>query len=310
MKLFITGASGLLGAHITKLAMDEGREITINYRSKNKRSYLSSISSSRIVECCFDLTLNEEYPDSIDTDIVINCAAFASALPADKDKMYEINVEAVKRLYSLCIKSGVKKFVQISSSACLGSQHKEEIIDESKSDSPRDTSYAKSKSEIDNWLEKQTDIPVLFIHPGYMLGAWDAKPSSGAVFFALKMNKINQYKNSLKNFVAASDVARGVLQAVDHGVGGHFILGGENRRISDFLKTYSDISGESVEQIKEKVYLSDDNSFAQEFCDTQGLDDSKARAVFGYKPMKDLEDMIEEALVYFYKHKMLRSSKR
>lgn len=315
MKILITGASGLLGSHLVKESLARGFTVVGAARNVSSKTYIGTVENVNYTTVSMDLSNVETFVTE-KFDVVINAAAFASPFEKDSSMMEMVNVSGVKNLYHWALASGVKKFIQISSIACFGSSSYASMIDESSSNFWRETVYGRTKKEADLWLSNNSQLPLLTIHPCYMLGEFDSRPSSGAIFFALKMGKFTSYINNTKNFVAASDVARGVLDAISSGASGNYILGGYNYKIKEFLDCYAKITGESISNITEvdlgKIDFSDiiNGEMVKEFCLSYSASSEKAFRDFGYAPKIEIEEMIKSSITYFESKKMLRFKKR
>jgi dTDP-4-dehydrorhamnose reductase len=106
MKIFITGGSGLLGQYLN-LELSEKHDILTQYQTnvgncKDFNSVQLSIT---------DQTKLSEIFSSFKPDIVVHTAAVSNAEKADKlsaGVVYEINVNATKKLADLCAKNNSK----------------------------------------------------------------------------------------------------------------------------------------------------------------------------------------------------------
>lgn len=299
MRILLTGSTGLLGSHLLEQGLKKDYHFILPYRTINRRSYLASVDKHQNINL---VDINEDWPDHLfeNIDIIIHCAGFASPFEKDQKKMEEVNVELTKFIYQ---KKGTAKFIHISSIATLCSGREDYTVSEEKPGATRETYYAQSKKRSEQWLEQQNDEDLLIIHPCYLLGKYDARPSSGSIFFALKMGKIDDYINSTKNFVAASDVAEGIYQALEKNVSGHYILGGENIPLKYFFK-------QAYLKLQQENHLlevpSSDSSLVQEFCTAGPVSFQKAMDDFEYNPLVNLQSMIDETIDYFCDTKMLR----
>jgi dihydroflavonol-4-reductase len=308
MNVLITGASGLLGSHLCEQFTQKGHKVFALFRKLTKRSYLFNTKNHKnivLIQSELDEFLKNNFTMPI--DVVINCTACVSSSKEETARMKKINTDFVKELYQWCEKQNVSHFISLSSTACLGAGNFGEIVTENSTSSSRPTAYSQSKLAADIWLEKQNSVKWSIIYPGYMLGKWDSKPSSGAIFFALKMKKLKAIINHTKNFVACSDVARGIVNITESKLSGKYILGGYNHPIQDFLKVFSKITQFKTNDIE--VLPSShksDSEFINEFCLTHPLDISKAKKDFSYTPTVSLEEMIKESLEFFAENRMLR----
>ncbi|TNF31138.1 MAG: NAD(P)-dependent oxidoreductase [Deltaproteobacteria bacterium] len=309
MKIFLTGATGLLGSHLLEQGLENGHEFIIPYRKITKRHYLNDfILDNRITTIEMDLMNDIDVNLLNEIDVIINSAAFASPFEKDYDQMVAINTELPKRLYKAGKKADVAKFIQISSTSVLGSEESSKTLTEEDSEYMRDTPYAKTKKAADDWLWDKTDVAT--IHPGFMLDRYDSRPSSGAILMALKMKKFNVYINGIKNIVAASDVAKGIYQLLEAEKFGNYILGGENISIANFLKIACEKIGKEFSELQE---ITEDqlieHQLEREFCLTSPVSSDKAKNDFGYVPVHNIEQCLDNTLEWFQEKKMMRVKK-
>ncbi|MES2856370.1 MAG: NAD-dependent epimerase/dehydratase family protein [Bdellovibrionota bacterium] len=317
MKILVTGATGLLGSHVLEQGLKRGHQVVGVVRNIPARSFLGKhpeLAEKNVQTIVCDLS-TDSLPDAAfkGVDAIIHCAALASADPAFKDAMNEINFESPKRLHEQARANGIRKWVQISTTAVMTpakSESDSTLITEADFGSLRGTAYAQSKYAFDKFLET-SELGILSIHPGYMLGRWDSKPSSGAILFALRMGRFKYYLDGQKNLVAAEDVARGIFQALEAGKIGRFILGGTNAKISSFLEKACEELGVpftlnemSLEELNQSI--SPDASFIREFCLSGGASSEKAKVSFAYVPTTTVSQMIKDSVDYFTENRMLK----
>ena len=165
----------------------------------------------------------------------------------------------------------------------------------------RPTPYAKTKYEADCWLnDNRGEMDLLTIHPCYMLGPWDARPSSGAILFAFFLKRIKYLIDATKNFVSPRDVAIGIYQALKANAQGHFILGGENLKLSNFVELVAKhLQLDSIDtQFIDKASLQeldlneDQLASIKEFSLADPISWAKATEAFDYNPQTSVEQMI------------------
>ncbi len=306
MRILLTGATGLLGSHLAELLLSKNIEVHALVRKIPRKSFLGSFNGEypqnlNVIESDLD---SYQPADNVYFDAVIHTAAKVSSDESQKDEIWHTNLESTKNLFSN-LKGKCKKWVQVSSIAtlCDGS---DVLVDESFHGHARETHYAQSKLKTDLWL-MENHPESLIIHPTYMLGKWDTKPSSGAILFALKFKKIQSFENKNKNFVAASDVAAGILQAIEAGQKGNFILGNQNLPIKEFLTKASRELNMPFELIEETL-TSDSQDFVREFCLSSNVSSNKARDAFKYDPKKNVDELLKEVMDFFEEQKMLKRS--
>jgi dihydroflavonol-4-reductase len=319
MKILLTGASGLLGAHLLEQGLKRGFAFKAVARKVSRRSFLSQVQD-QVEVLSFDLTDAKSWPTDIfdKVDVVIHCAGLASPFVRDEGKMRLLNIEGTKNLFQAGEKyqdPQLKKWVQISSVATLSSGEGNEPLDEKRIGEFRPTPYAKTKYEADCWLnDNRGKMDLLTIHPCYMLGPWDARPSSGAILFGFFLKKIKYLINATKNFVSPRDVAIGIYQALKANTQGHFILGGENLKLSNFVEVVvkhlelNSIDTQLIDKANlQELDLNDDQlAIIKEFSLADPISWAKASESFDYNPQTSVEQMICETVQYLIDNRILR----
>jgi nucleoside-diphosphate-sugar epimerase len=233
-----------------------------------------------------------------------------------------INIDGTKNLFQAAKNdqnAQLKKWIQISSVSTLSSGEGNEPLDENKIGKFRPTPYAKTKHEADCWLdENRGDMDLLTIHPCYMLGSWDARPSSGVILFGFFLKRIKYLIDATKNFVSPRDVAIGIYQALEANAQGHFILGGENLKLSSFAGLVAkhlrldSIDTQFVDLARlESLDLNEDQlAGIKELSLADPISWARASKTFDYNPQTSVEQMISETVQYFVDKRMLRLAKK
>lgn len=303
--ILITGATGLLGSHLLERALNDNHNVTVIARNIPQRSYLYLKQNDVQI---ISKPIEELQTSDFGTyDYVIHAAAKTSAAPQDTQALITANFENTVSLHKK-LQDRYVKWIQISSVAtmCDGTS---DIVNESFQGKVRRTAYAESKLLADQYLEENTQN-TLYIHPCYLLGKWDSKPSSGAIFYALRMQKIKYFKNNFKNFVNSSDVAAATFQALVQNCSGHYLIGNENLEISDFFqKSCLELNCENITIPSNNENDWADSPIVKEFCQSSKVDFSKAVKDFNYQPQKNTQQSILESIDYFSEFKMLKRKK-
>lgn len=301
MKVLLTGATGLLGSHLMEQLTSNGHQVTALVREIPARSFLGSVKPT--CELIQGDLFNNHIPGEFDT--VIHAAAMTSADHSKKEELWRVNFEGTQKFYQQ-MKNRFGVWVQVSSisTLCNGTQN---LVTENHQGQCRPTPYAESKLAADQWLDAQS-AETLVVHPCYMLGKWDSKPSSGAIFHAVKMGKISRFQNAVKNFVSPRDVSRGILQAIANGSRGHYILGNENVEIAKFFNLLADEM--NIDSPMTPAPLTAESAdWMKEFCVASSVSIEKAQKVFGYSPQVNLPEMLRETMNYFEQYKLLRRTR-
>lgn len=142
MRIFLTGASGFLGSHLSQYLHQKGHEII-----------------------CLPRTLPGTLPQKIDA--VIHLAAIAHG-QATAEEYNLVNVRMAIDLAEKSKKAGVGQFIFISSITAQTGSYCNDVITELSNPDPQ-TPYGKSKLEAEQNLKK-LDLPLTILRPVVVYG--------------------------------------------------------------------------------------------------------------------------------------------
>lgn len=134
MKILVTGASGFIASQIVTDLLIAGHAVTCCVRNT---AYTENLfPDTTIISCDFihDTSSDHWIERLKNIDVVINCVGVL--YHPNQKILWAIHHDTPKALFDACVKTGVKKIIQISA---LGIDHS-------------DTTYAKSKKAIEAYL--------------------------------------------------------------------------------------------------------------------------------------------------------------
>ncbi len=150
-KVFLTGADGFIGSHLSPYLISKGYQVNAGIRGKEK---LQHIPSGAIPVITGDLDSSPDWENMVkDAQVVIHLAAKVHALNEhgrDATAQYQlINVEVSKKLAKACVRQGVRKFIFISSVKAVGDfTEPGEMFSETTPCAPQDA-YGRSKRDAE-----------------------------------------------------------------------------------------------------------------------------------------------------------------
>lgn len=229
MRILLTGATGFLGNNLLHQLLAAGHQVTVTVRPSSDPRPLDGCD----VEKCFaDLTETSEIsPFVSQQDAVIHSAALIQIGWTNLAESRRVNVLATKNLATAARRSGIR-MVHVSTVDTLPLPPIGEASSEDSSGTAKPAcSYVVSKQEAEAaFLEEvKHGLDGVIVHPGFMIGPLDWKPSSGQMMLALARQYVPLAPAGGCSVADVRDVARGVRLALDKGVSGRrYILGGHN----------------------------------------------------------------------------------
>ena len=255
MKTLITGATGFVGAAVSRELLKKGHKVKALVRQS---SVLDNLKNLDVEIVQGDLKDKDSLKRCLkDCKYLFHVAAdYRLWVPKPKE-IYENNVTGTENLMEEALSLGIEKIVYTSSVAVLGKPIEGDVADEK---TPVNVDqmighYKKSKylaEEKVKELYKTKKLPVVIVNPAAPVGPRDIKPTpTGKMILDAAMKKIPAYLDTGLNIVHVDDVAKGHLQAFNKGIfGERYILGGENMTFKEILEMISVLCGHNPPKIQ------------------------------------------------------------
>ncbi len=251
MKVFITGATGFIGVHLTMKFAEEGHIVHALCRTEEKARLITH-SGVRIF---YGHILNEGRikRGMKGCGVGFHLAAFARVWSKDPNTFYDINVKGTKLLLDCALKQQVKKVIITSTAGVFGPSVDGKIINE---DTVRSKNffneYERTKSIADTVAEdyKNPGLDIIIVHPTRVFGPGLLSQSNSVSIMIDKYIKgkwhiVPGNGKSIGNYVYVDDVVKGHMLALEKGRSGeHYLLGGDNVSYHDFFQILKKVSGE------------------------------------------------------------------
>ena len=244
MRVLTTGGTGLLGNTLIRTLHKAGDHAVALVRSEPPRELFEgldvSLVYSELVPSGSDLEDSDADSDAIDDaisdcDAVIHSAAMIHLGWRKMDESHRVNQVGTQRIVDACLRHG-KKLALVGTVNTLAVGSRQTIADE---DTPIDhaggqipCAYVVSKrasvTVVQQAVAKGLDAVIL--HPGFMLGPWDWKPSSGRMMLEVGNGWKPIAPSGGCSLCDSRDVADAILSALkkDTRPGREYILAGHN----------------------------------------------------------------------------------
>jgi dihydroflavonol-4-reductase len=248
MKILVTGANSLLGHHIVFELLNRLHDVRIIVRNDNN-IYFDKEKVQIFKGNFYDETLLNEALEGCEA--VIHIAAITSTDLLNYKDYKSINFDACKTLLHVAEAKSINKIVFISTTNTIGYGCKNLKADEKwLFEYPfTESFYAKSKFKAERvfiqFAKNHPEKHVIIINPGFMIGSYDVKPSSGKLILTGFNKRFVILPNGGKNFVPVKDVAVASCNALTMGISGERYLatGNDNISFRKFFKKMKNIYG-------------------------------------------------------------------
>jgi dihydroflavonol-4-reductase len=227
-KVLITGATGFIGNHVTRLCLEKGDTVRVMVMPGEDRSPLEGMA----VEFVEGNLLNPQSlgPAVEGVDQLYHLAALFALWTKDPNLHYKINVEGAEAMMRAAMAAGVQKVVYTSSIAAIGVAKPGERATEETSFNCWEfaSDYILSKF-ISHQLVKglvSEGLPVTLVMPGLPFGPGDRAPTpTGSMIVSTLQGKMKNYWDGGVCAVDVRDVAAGHVLAMEKGrIGESYLL--------------------------------------------------------------------------------------
>ncbi len=252
MKIFITGATGLLGKYTTEILLQQGHQLTASARPQSKIYQHDPQNEINWVEADL-LDINTLVEKLSGHDLVIHCAAMVSFDKREKEQIFQTNVEGTANLINAALLASVEKFIHVSSIAAVGRSTSGEPVNESNKwqESSLNTVYAESKylAELEAWRGSEEGLKVNIINPSVILGIGELEKSSSQLFDYVKQEQ-KFYPAGTISYVDVRDVAEAISRLTSADTWGQrYIISAGETTYKDFFARIANHLGKKAPSI-------------------------------------------------------------
>ena len=256
--IFVTGGSGLLGAHLITALAKQGKAVKALYRNS-----IPVFEGSDKVEWIQGDILDVIVLDEalINVEQVYHCAAIVSYNSADKDLMFKTNIDGTANIVNACINAGVKKLCYASSVSALGRPKNNAPVTEEMhwSEETGNSNYGKSKflAEREVWRGIGEGLEAVIVNPVVILGSGDWNKSSAALFKSA-YNEFPYYTDGATGFADVLDVVKAMMKLMQSEIiNERFIICGANLAYKELFDEMAKGFGKKPPHKKATPFMSD-----------------------------------------------------
>lgn len=246
MKVFLTGANGFVGRHLTRHLSAAGHDVLAVVRP----GAAVDLPAAQLVRANLE-TPGEWQAALAACDAVIHLAARYRIGGVDRQEMAAANIDATRHVLHAAWRAGVPRIVQVSSTAALGEtggQLGGQLGDENSRHNGHFRSFYEQTKHVAHGLAEamqQRGAPVIIAIPGGIFGPGDqsdlAQALSQFVHGKLPLQVVSESRFQLCPVDAVCDGLRRVLE---HGViGRNYLLTGETVGMEQLIARAAGVAG-------------------------------------------------------------------
>lgn len=242
--ILVTGATGLVGNNVVRRLLADGAAVRVLVRSGQRSREFEDLDIEIAPGDITDAASLRQACKGVAA--VVHSAGYVQLGRTQLDVHRAINVEGTRNVADAALAAGAK-LVHVSSCDALGVRSATEPADEDTEPNGRVRApYAITKREAElvviDAVARGLDAAI--VNPGFMLGPWDWKPSSGRMLLEVARGRGMFAPRGHFSVCDVRDVAEGIVAALDRGAAGRrYILAGTTMRYVDAWRLFAEVTG-------------------------------------------------------------------
>jgi dihydroflavonol-4-reductase len=249
MKAAVTGATGFLGAHVTRLLSERGDEVRVVYRNPDRLDALGGVEFRRAKADVLDFRAMRRALKG--SQVLFHTAGYVGSTPLER--VWRLNAQAPVIAVEAAAAEGLRRVIVTSTVSAVGIPSGDRPADET-TEYPEDwlgLAYPDSKHAGEQAAlaaGERHGIDVVVVNPSYLLGVPVNRSQPGETSTRIVGNylrgRLPAVVGSSVNFADVEDVAHGHLLAAERGAPGErYILGAVNMGWAELVDRVADVSG-------------------------------------------------------------------
>jgi dihydroflavonol-4-reductase len=240
----VTGATGFVGNNVVRLLVARGQPVRVLVRESPDARPLSGLPLEIVRGDVRDRSAVERAVRGVNG--VVHAAGMVHIGWKRHEEQQAINVEGTRNI-THAARHAAARMVYVSSIDALGVGSLNTPSDEN---TPRGgevcCAYVTTKREGESLVldEVAQGLDAVIVNPGFMLGPWDWKPSSGKMLLKVAAGWGLLAPPGSNSYCDVRDVAAGILAAVERGrVGKRYILAGQTLTYRQAMELMARVTG-------------------------------------------------------------------
>ncbi len=257
-RILVTGATGLLGSNVVAELVSRGFHVRVLLRKSSNTIALAGLAYEAFYGDITDADAVIEAAKGC--DVIIHSAANTSQWGSDMSAHNTVNILGTQHVVNAAKRWNAERLIHVSTANTLQPGTMAQPGNENGAFSYGDqaTAYIATKREAEELVRcaAQQGVPAVIVNPTFMIGARDAKPSSGKLLMHYLRNPLLVCPPGGKNFVPVRDAAIAIANAIERGeIGERYLLAGVNMTYAAFFKIVAEVTGKHKPTVTTPAWL-------------------------------------------------------
>lgn len=248
MRILVTGATGFIGSQLTAELVRRGHQVRVLRRAGSRTLMLADLPN--VEHVLGDILERDAVAQAVrGCDLVYHVAALSSYWRAQREQVYQVNVEGTRVVLEACLRAGVRRVVHTSSVAAIGVRRDGLPADENTPFDPFSARWAygdsKHRAEQVVYRAIEQGLDAVIVNPAAVIGPGDHYLISSSMVLEFAKRPILAVPPGGVCLADIDAVVQGHLAAAERGrTGERYILGGENLSNRQIAATLCEIAGQ------------------------------------------------------------------
>lgn len=300
MRVFVTGACGQVGSHVTELLLARGDQVAaIDNLATGRREHLPEHPDLQLtIGSIADAALVDRVVAGFKPDVLVHTAASYKD-PQDWQEDNLTNCVGGGNLIQSARRHNVARFIYFQTALCYGLKPLHQPIRLDHPKNPANSSYAISKTTTEDYLSI-SGLDYVTFRLANVIGPRNVSGPLPIFFQRLKTGKRCFVTPARRDFVFVEDLARIVVQAIDGvGHGAYHFSSGTDIAIQELYDAVVEAMGITPHPEPERKPLGADEA------PSILLDPSRTFADYGAIAFTPLRETVGAAVEYYRRHGVL-----